>query len=62
MVSPKVCDAQLQRRGQNGTIAFTHAKCAALAIRLLRGASFPKKIASTHQQNSNKKAPASGRF
>jgi hypothetical protein len=31
-----------------------------LAIRLLRGASFQKKITSTHQQNGNEKRPQAG--
>jgi hypothetical protein len=62
MVSPKVCDAQLRAHSRNETVAISHAKPATLAIRLLWNASFQKKIASTHRQKSNEKAPASGRF
>jgi hypothetical protein len=52
----------LQRAGPKGDLRICHAKLGALAIRLLGDASFQKKIASTHQQNGSKKAPASGRF
>jgi hypothetical protein len=57
MVSPKVCDAQLQGARPKRDRRICHAKPASLAIRLLRDASFQKKIASTHQQKGNEKAP-----
>jgi hypothetical protein len=62
MVSPKVCDAQLQAHDRSETAAICHAKAAALAIRLTRSASFQEKLRQLVIKMRKEKAPASGRF
>jgi hypothetical protein len=52
------CNARWPKRD----LRICHAKPATLAIRLLRGASFQKKNASTHQQNGNEKRPQADAF
>jgi hypothetical protein len=61
MVSPEVCDAQLLARGRR-PFAICDAMPAALAIRLLRSASFREKLRQLIVKMRNEKAPASGRF
>jgi hypothetical protein len=62
MVSPKVCDAQLRRARPKRDLRICHAKLGILAIRLLRGATFQKKIASTLNKTATNKRPQAGAF
>jgi hypothetical protein len=52
------CNARWPKRD----LRICHAKPAALAIRLLRDASFQQKNASTRQQKSNEKRSQAGAF
>jgi hypothetical protein len=62
MVSPKVCDAQLQALDRDEIAGICHAKRASLAIRLTRRASFQEKLRQLIIKMRKEKAPASERF
>jgi hypothetical protein len=61
MVSPEVCDAQLLARGRR-PVAIGDVMPAALAIRLLRSASFREKLRQLIVKMRKEKAPVNGRF